>query len=131
MNQSHKKARILIMDDDQMLNELSRQILEQDGHDIVTAEDGKTAIEYYQKAIKDNNPFDIVILDLTIPDGMGGKETIKELRRIDPDTRAVVSSGYAHDPVMVDYKEYGFNAFLVKPFQVEDLKNVVQHTLQL
>lgn len=130
MTISYQQKRILIMDDDQMIVELSKQILEHLGHEVVASKDGETALEYYQKAMIENNPFDIVIMDLTIPGGMGGKETIKELMRIDPDARAVVSSGYSHDPVMAEYWKYGFKAVIVKPYQVEDLKKVIQETLQ-
>jgi len=131
METAPQKARILIMDDDKMIIDLSRQILEHLGYEVVTSEDGKTALEYYQQAMNENNPFDIVIMDLTIPGGMGGKEAVRELLRIDPDARAIVSSGYSHDPVMAEYGKYGFKAVIVKPYQVEDLKNVVLETLRL
>ncbi|MDW7773026.1 MAG: response regulator [Desulfobulbaceae bacterium] len=125
-----EKARILIMDDDRMIIELSRQILEHLGYEVVTAEDGKAAIEYYQQAMAGKNPFDLVIMDLTIPGGMGGKETIKKLLNIDPEVRAIVSSGYSHDPVMAEYRKYGFKGIIVKPYQVKDLKEIVEQTLQ-
>jgi PAS domain S-box-containing protein len=130
MTSTSKKARILIMDDDQMIIDLSRQILEHLGHEVVTTGDGQAALQCYRKAMAENNPFDVVIMDLTIPGGMGGKEAIKQLLRIDPDASAIVSSGYSHDPVMADYQKYGFKDVIVKPYQVEDLKNVVEKVLR-
>jgi len=131
MKPSDQNARILIMDDDQMIIDLSKQILEHLGHEVVTSGDGKTTLEHYRKAMAEDKPFDIVILDLTIPGGMGGKETIKQLLCMDPDARAIVSSGYSHDPVMAEYQDYGFKGVIVKPYQVEDLKKIIQETLQI
>jgi PAS domain S-box-containing protein len=123
------KARILIMDDDQMIRELSRQMLEYLGHYVVTSKDGREALEIYAEAMRNNQPFDLIMMDLTIPGGMGGKKTIKELLKIDPEACAIVSSGYSHDPVMADYTKYGFKAVVVKPYQIDDLEKAVQETL--
>ncbi len=124
------KARIMVMDDDPMIVELSKQMLEHLGHEVVTTGDGEQTLELYAKAQEENIPFDIVIMDLTIPGGMGGKKTIKKLLRIDPDARAIVSSGYSNDPVMAEYRDYGFRSVIVKPYQLEDLAKAVQDTLQ-
>jgi PAS domain S-box-containing protein len=124
------KARILVMDDDPMIVELAKQMLEHLGHDVVTSPEGKKALALYARAMEENTPFDIVIMDLTIPGGMGGKKAIQKLLQIDPEARAIVSSGYSHDPVMADYRDYGFKSVIVKPYQVEDLAKAVQETLQ-
>ncbi len=74
-------------------------------------------------------PFDAVILDLMIPNGMDGQETIKRLRRIDPDVKAIVSSGYSNDPIMASYEKYGFTAILPKPYRIKDLKQILQRVI--
>ena len=121
---------ILIMDDDPMIRELSKQMLEHLGHHVVTTEDGTEALKAYVKAIQEDEPFDLTIMDLTIPGGMGGKKAVAELLKIDPHAYAIVSSGYSNDPVMADYEKYGFKAVIVKPYQITDLEKVIQESLQ-
>jgi two-component system cell cycle sensor histidine kinase/response regulator CckA len=87
---------------------------------------GAEAIEQYGEAKKAGQPFDAVILDLTIPGGIGGKETIKKLLEIDPGVKAIVSSGYATDPIISEYKEYGFSAVVTKPYNVAQIEKVLQ-----
>jgi len=87
------------------------------GHEVEVTENGEKAVELYQAAKKLGRPFDGVILDLTVRGGMGGVQTIKALQEIDPLVKAVVSSGYADDPVMVDYERYGFRGALAKPMR--------------
>lgn len=89
------------------------------------ARDGFEAIELYKRARESGQPFDAVILDLTIPGGMGGKETIQNLLEIDPQVKAIVSSGYSNDPVMADFRKYGFHDVVAKPYRVEELKKVL------
>ena len=84
----------------------------------------------YQEAREDGDPFDIVLMDLTIPGGMGGKEAIEELRLIAPDVRAIVSSGYANDPIMSNYAEYGFCGVVAKPWDIRDLGATITQVLQ-
>ena len=79
----------------------------------------------YKKARESGQPFDVVIMDLTIPGGMGGKEAIKKLLEIDPYAKVIVSSGYATDPIMSDYKKYGFSAVVTKPYSVEQLEKIL------
>jgi CheY-like chemotaxis protein len=120
------KRRILIMDDQVAIRELLGQILSYSGYDTAAAGDGTEAIELYRKAKEEGVPFDIVIMDLTIPGGMGGKEAIKKLMEIDSNVKAIVSSGYSNDPIMSDYKKYGFWGVVVKPYKAEELNEILR-----
>lgn len=122
--------KILIMDDDQTVREIAASMLALIGCSIDEATNGKDAIALYIKAQQNNTPFDIVIMDLTIPGGMGGKEAIAALLAVDPNARVVVSSGYANDPIMANYKEYGFCGVLPKPFKMDDLKRALASVIE-
>ncbi len=123
------EGRILVMDDESILREITKDMLENMGYDVVVAEDGGKAIEIYSKAKKQGRPFDIVIMDLTVPGGIGGQDAIKELLKIDPDIKVIVSSGYANDPIMASYKDYGFKACIRKPYSISDLNAVLKRIL--
>ncbi len=118
--------RVLVMDDEELLRKLARQMLERMGHAVETVKDGLEAIRMYKKGKDSGNPFNAAILDLTIKGGMGGKETIRELLKIDPRIRAIVSSGYSNDPVMADFNTYGFVGALAKPYEKKDLERVLR-----
>ena len=122
--------KILIMDDDQTVCEIAASMLAYIGCTTEIAGDGKEAITLYSKARQDGTPFDIVIMDLTIPGGMGGKEAIAALLTVDPKARVVVSSGYANDPIMANYKEFGFCGVLPKPFKMDDLNRVLASVIE-
>ncbi|MBI5204596.1 MAG: PAS domain-containing protein [Nitrospirae bacterium] len=122
-------GKILIMDDEADIREAAGEALTFLGYEISLAEDGIKTIELYKKAIESRNPFDVVIMDLIIPGGMGGKETVKKLIEIDPHIKAIVSSGYSNDPVMADFKKHGFRDFIIKPYTVEDLGKVLHRVL--
>jgi PAS domain S-box-containing protein len=122
-------SKVLVMDDEKTVLEVSAKMLKMLGHNVECSVDGKEAIELYKKAIEAANPFDVVILDLTIPGGMGGKETVEELRKIDPHVKAVVSSGYSNDPVMAEPQKYEFSGVVSKPFKIEELSKVLQSVL--
>ncbi|MBW2127453.1 MAG: PAS domain S-box protein, partial [Deltaproteobacteria bacterium] len=117
--------RILLMDDEEVVRETTSQMLTHFGCDVDCAADGSEAIELYRKAQESGRPYDVVILDLTVPGGMGGKETAEELLKIDPRVKMVVSSGYATDPVMSEFSQYGFKAAIAKPYRVDRLHEVV------
>ncbi len=122
------KGRILVMDDEPTVRELSRNILSHLGYEVVETEDGIETLKRYQLAKKENRPIDLIIMDLTIPGGMGGKETITRLKEIDPAVKAIVSSGYSNDPIMAEFRKFGFVDVLNKPYTVENLSNtVLQH----
>ncbi len=127
---SGRKAKILIMDDEGMILELSKQMLEYLGHEVVVCEDGESALEEYELAMQRESPFDLVIMDLTIPGGMGGEKAIQELLKLDPHAKAIVSSGYSNDRVMAEYKKHGFKSVVIKPYQMEDLDRAIQNTLR-
>lgn len=118
-------GKILVMDDDETITDIVKIMLGHIGFTVESAGDGKEALSIYQKAFKQQKPFDAVILDLTIPAGMGGKEAIEKLLAFDPSVRAIVSSGYSNDPVMSNFREYGFMGCITKPFNLEELSTVL------
>jgi len=124
------KGRILALDDEEAICELVKAALSPLGYDVTTVQDGAAAVEAYKRAMAEDRKFDAVISDLTIPGGMGGAECIKQLVEMDPGVKAIVSSGYAMDPVMSRYREYGFCACIAKPYEVSDLGHVVHDVLQ-
>lgn len=121
-------GRVLIMDDEDAVRALLGRMLTRAGYDVAQAADGTEAIELYQHAFASAAPFDVVILDLTVPGGMGGIETLRALREIDPQVRAIVSSGYSTDATMSDLETHGFAAVVPKPYQPEQLRQAV-HTV--
>ena len=124
-------GRILFMDDEEIIRNVAKEMLEPEGYSLEFAAEGREAIDMYKKSINTKQKFDIVILDLTVPGGLGGKETIKEIIKIDPDVRAIVSSGYSNDPVMAEYKEYGFSDFVPKPYNSDQLINIVNKVISI
>jgi len=118
-------GRIMIMDDEEMIRNLVHKMLSRRGFEVVSAEDGEKAIQLYQEATENGRPIDLIIMDLTIPGGMGGKEAIKEIHKIDPEAKVIVSSGYSNDSVMANFGEYGFCGAMVKPFQIRELMEIV------
>ena len=120
---------VLLMDDEEEILNIVGGLLRSYGHKVETALEGEEAIEKYISASKTENPFDVVILDLTIRGGMGGKNTIEKLREIDPNIKAIVSSGYSDDPVMANYKDYGFSAVIAKPYRPQKLREIVSRVI--
>jgi CheY-like chemotaxis protein len=120
------KGKILLMDDEQIILDVTLEVLTFLGYDVMFANDGLAAIELYKREKAAGVPFDVVILDLSIPDGMGGKETIARLKEFDPGVRAIVSSGYGNDPVVTDYTRYGFSGKLSKPYKINDMKAILE-----
>ena len=122
----NRKGRILVMDDEELVRKVTTNMLEFLGCDVLTAKDGKEAISVYRDAVGSGSPIDLVIMDLTIPGGMGGEEAVKELLRLDPEARVIVVSGYANDPIMANYRQYGFSGAISKPFEVDDLAGLLE-----
>jgi PAS domain S-box-containing protein len=123
------RGNVLLMDDEEIVLEAASEVLQYLGYTVTTAKDGKEALELYTKALT-TDPFDVVIMDLTIPGGMGGKEAIQELLMLDPGITAIVSSGYSNDPVMANYKKYGFKGVVTKPYTIEELSTTLSETLK-
>jgi PAS domain S-box-containing protein len=124
-----KKCRILVMDDEELILNFVERLLKHLGHDVVCVTSGKQAIDMYLSEKMEGRPFEIVLLDLTVSGGMGGKDTIQQLLEIDPDVTAIVTSGYSNDPVMAQYKKYGFKDVVRKPFDMEDLRRVIDRVV--
>jgi len=124
-------GKVLVMDDQDMILDYAQMALSEFGYKVDFASDGKEAIEKYKSAMQDKKPFDILIMDLTVPGGMGGQEALAELIKIDPEVKAIVSSGYSGNPVMSEYKKYGFCAVLKKPFKVKELVETVKEHISL
>jgi CheY-like chemotaxis protein len=122
-------ARILVMDDEEILRRLAREILTHFGYESEVASDGAEAIEIYRREKEAGRPFDAVIMDLTVPGGMGGKEAIKRLREIDPEVKAIVSSGYSNDPVLSYFRDYGFDGIVAKPYDIHELVHALDRLL--
>ncbi len=123
------KARILIMDDEEIIRDVAEQMLEQLGYDVLSAKDGVEAIEIYKREMNNNARLDVVILDLSVREGMDGNEAMSELLKIDPDITAIVSSGYSNNPEMLEYRKYGFRNFVDKPYTLKELSRVLEEVL--
>lgn len=114
------------MDDDQHVVLVVTNFLQSSGFRVSSTPDGKAAIDAYQKAMANNDPYSLVILDLTIPGGMGGVEVMAILKKIDPAVKAIVSSGYANDPAMTNFADYGFVAPCAKPYRLSEMKATIE-----
>jgi PAS domain S-box-containing protein len=121
--------RILVMDDEEDVRLVSCMILESMGCQVEVVADGAAAIESYLLARRRGNPFDVVVMDLTIANGLGGQETIRRLRELDPSVKAIVSSGYSFDPVMANHRAFGFMGVVPKPYEAEQLVKVLADVL--
>jgi len=124
------KGKVLLMDDEQIIIDVTHEVLRFLGYDVLYAKDGAAALELYKKEKYAGVPFDVVILDLSVPDGMGGKETIGELKAFDPSVKAIVSSGYSNDPVVQDFGQYGFAGRLNKPYKINDMKTILEQLIK-
>jgi CheY-like chemotaxis protein len=123
------RGRILVMDDDDVIRSAATQMLSLLGYVAVVAADGAQAVQRYRDAMHAGAPFDAVILDLTVPGGMGGVEALRELRVVDPGVCAIVSSGYSADPVMARYRNHGFADALPKPYSLDEMGVVIRRVL--
>lgn len=123
-------ATILIMDDDEDILNIASRMLKSLGYKALNACSGEEAIEIYSEYMRSNRSIDLVIFDLTIPGGMGGKEAIDRLLTIDPEIKAIVSSGYSNDKVILNYKENGFSEVLIKPYTIDRLRDVINNILK-
>lgn len=117
------------MDDEEIIRKLLDAALTDAGYEVELTVDGAEAIKQYTKAKGSGQPFDAVILDLTVPGGVGGKEVIKKLLEIDPSVKAIVSSGYSTDPIMSQFRDYGFCGVVAKPYNMAQMEEILQGIL--
>ncbi|HEX2967311.1 MAG TPA: ATP-binding protein, partial [Syntrophorhabdaceae bacterium] len=126
----HNKGRVLIMDDEEMILKIARELLTLMGYEVTTTQNGEETIRFYRQAMELKKPFDAVILDLAIPGGMGGKEVIQELITMDRNVKAIISSGYLNDPVVKEFENYGFSSMLTKPYEASELDDKLQSIIR-
>jgi PAS domain S-box-containing protein len=124
------KARIMIMDDEKMIRNMAREMLRELGHEAVLARDGQEAVHLYGKAFGTEKSLDLVIMDLTIAGGMGGKEAVQRVLAIDPGAKVIASSGYSTDPILASYKDFGFCNAISKPYEIEELSKTIEKVLK-
>jgi signal transduction histidine kinase/ActR/RegA family two-component response regulator len=125
-----KKGKILVMDDAKSVRDVTGAMLTHIGYDVEFAREGREAIALYRASKESNDPFDAVILDLSVQGGMGGREAIELLIAIDPQIKAIISSGFSGDPIMFEYKEYGFKTAILKPYKMEELEQVLERLIR-
>jgi len=119
-----------VMDDDEMVRELATITLKRFGYRVTCCDNGAAAVALYRIAREEGMPFSLVIMDLTIPGGMGGVEAARQILAFAPEAKLIVSSGYSDDPVMANFSDYGFCASLEKPYNVEEIARILQQTKQ-
>ena len=122
--------RILILEDEPLIRQLIVQNLKAAGCEVTPTCDGAETVARYQESLAAGQPYDLLVMDLSIPGGMGGAAAMEKIRALDPDVRAIVSSGYSDDPVMSRYLDYGFRAVLPKPYQPQELRELVEELLR-
>jgi PAS domain S-box-containing protein len=120
------KRRILLMDDEQMILDIVSRMLGHLGYEVTTCTDGSQAIAAFAKSKSNHEPFDVVMMDLVIPNGVGGQDAVHTIKKIDPNAKVIASSGHLEHPVMQDHKAFGFNAVLEKPYKLEKLQQVIE-----
>ena len=125
---SKGSGRVLLMDDSPLIRNLAGELLTCLGYSVSTTQDGRETVNLYRECIESGRPFDAVIMDLTIPGGMGGKEAIERLKELDPEVKAIVSSGYSDDPIMGDFRRFGFSGVLAKPYSAAEMSQIL-HTV--
>ena len=123
------QGRVLLVDDEEIIRTAASEALTRLGYDVRLAADGAEGAGLYEEAMQGGHAFDVVLLDLTIPGGMGGKEAVRELLRIDPNAKVIASSGYSNDPVMADYRTHGFCEVIAKPYRIDDLAEVLHRVI--
>ncbi len=123
------QGRVLLMDDEEIIRDVGSEMLRSLGLEVITAKDGEEAIQIYRKGMQTQKRFDIVVLDLTVPGGKGGKETLMELKQIDPQIKAIVSSGYSNDPILAEFDKHGFKGYVSKPYRIEEMANSIRKVM--
>lgn len=129
VGQSRWSGRVLVLDDEEPIRQFMTTVLTRMGFTVTAVNEGTAAVREYVAAREAGNPYCLAILDLTIPGAMGGVETLQKLRAVDPTVRAVVSSGYAKDPVVANYRSFGFQGIMPKPYLIGDVSRVIQEVM--
>ena len=124
------EGKILVIDDDEVIRKSAGEVLKRLGYEVNVAKDHAEGINLYAKAMKEKHPYDAVIMDLTIPGSMGGKEAINKLKKIDQDAKVILSSGYSDDRVMSEFRKYGFCGVVAKPYEIEDMAGAIHNALK-
>jgi CheY-like chemotaxis protein len=120
------KGKILVMADEKFIRDVTIHMPGKIGYEVAVADDGNQAVEMYRQAQKSGEPFDTVNMGLTVPGGMGGKEAIQKLKKLDPNIKALVSSGYSNDPIMSNFRDYGFHGVVKKPYRIQDMSDALR-----
>ena len=120
------KGKVLLMDDEQVILDVTNEVLRFLGYEVMFARDGVAAIDLYNQERTKGSPFDLVILDLSVPDGMGGKEAFEKLHALDPNAKIVISSGFTNDPMLTDFASFGLNGVLAKPYRITEIKTLLE-----
>lgn len=123
------RGKILVMDDEDSIREMLEGMLTELNYEVRSVYDGSEAIRAYREAREMDRPFDVVIMDLTVPGGMGGREAIGRLLEIDPKVKAIVSSGYSNDPIMSEYRKHGFSGVVPKPYRILELSRIIHEVI--
>ena len=124
------KGRVLFMDDEEPIVQMASTLLQRLGFEVEVTRDGAETVQKFEAAHAAGRPFDLVVMDLTVPGGMGGREAIEQLRQIDPGVKAIVSSGYSSDPVLANYRAYGFRGMVAKPYKIDDFTRVLREVMR-
>lgn len=123
-------GRVLFMDDEETIRRMAQALLVRLGFEVVTVSDGAAAVSTYAEALSSGQPFRVVVMDLTVPGGMGGRQAMEELLKIDSGVRAIVSSGYSSDPVLANHRAHGFRGVVAKPYRIADLARVLRTVIE-
>jgi two-component system cell cycle sensor histidine kinase/response regulator CckA len=117
------------MDDDKMVRDVAASMLTELGHTVIHAQDGAEAVQLYEESANSDASIDLIIVDLTVPGGMGGQEAARKILAINSEARIIASSGYSNDPIIANFRKYGFCSAIVKPYNFQELKEVVDGVL--
>ena len=123
------RGKILVVDDEELILQITDQILRQAGYEVGMAQEGEEAVKLYEEAIQQTKPFGLVIVDLTLAGNISGIEIMQRLWKLNPNTKAIVTSGYIEDPTVTRFRDFGFSAALKKPYGLMDLMTAVEKAL--
>ena len=118
------------MDDEDMILQVGCVMLRRIGYEVTAVKDGEAAVREYTRARQEGRPYALVVLDLTVPGGMGGRQAMEQLLRLDPAVCAIVSSGYSNDLVLSNYQAHGFRGMVSKPYEIADLAHAIERVLR-